>query len=518
MVPNKQTPNRRPGSGQKPKYFDITPAKKRSTKSSFPEIGMTLSSYSTVNSAKPRKTFNKPVKSKTSWRSKITKKRVILLFAALVLLAVGWLGWKFAYNAQKLFGGNVFSVLTSQKLDGEAKGRVNILLAGNSADDPGHPGATLTDSIMIMSIDTNNNTGFMMSVPRDLYVKYGRSSVGKINSVFPAGESTNFKQDGYADGGMGLLQKTIYQTFGIETQYYALVNYNALREAVDSVGGVEVTVNSTNPKGLYDPSKDYTTGGVLVKLPNGINKLNGQKALNLARARGDARGAYGYQNSDFTRTENQRKIILALRSKATSAGVVTNPIKLGNLFDSIGNNVNTDMELGNVRRLYEITKDIPGGSIQSVGLNDANGVNLLANFRTSRGESALVPAAGTYDYSDIQKYIQRLMSSNLVVRENAKVAVLNGTATSGLAGKESIRLENKSFAVDTVDDADKDDYVTTQIIDLSEGKKPASLKALKALYPGSIVGTVNPLSSGYDNADFIIIVGKEREPQSSNAN
>lgn len=509
MSPNKQTPSRRSGQGgQKSKSFDITPAKKKS-RSSFPEVGMTLSSYGSGAQARPQRKFNPPPKRTSSLRSKITRKRVILVVLALVLLGVGWLGWKFVYNAQKLFGGNVFSVLTSQKLEGEDKGRVNILLAGNSADDPGHPGATLTDSIMILSIDTKNKTGFTMSVPRDLYVKVGRG-YGKINSVYPSGESSNFSQSGYADGGMGLLQKAIYQNFGIQTQYYALVNYNALREAVDSVGGVTVNVKSTHPKGLYDPSKDYTTNGPLVKLSNGRNTLDGQKALNLARARGDARGSYGYQNGDFTRAENQRMLILALRSKATSAGVLTNPIKLGNLFDSIGNNVDTDLELGNVRRLYEITKDIKGDKIQSVGLNDANGVNLLGNYRTPRGESALIPAAGLNDYSDIQKYIQRLMSTNLIVRENAKVAVLNGTSTSGLATKEAGKLEAKKFAIDTITDADKEDYSVTQIIDLSNGTKPESLKSLRASYKGATVGSVNPLSSNYDDADFIIIIGADR--------
>ncbi len=511
MLQNKQTPYRRNGAASKNQSFDIKPVKKVASKQKFPDVGMTLSSYGTSTANRPRKAPNAaPSKPKTSWRSKITRKRVILFFAALVLVAVGWLGWKIAYNAQKLFGGNVFSALTTQKLKGEKEGRVNILLAGNSADDPGHQGGTLTDSIMILSVDTKNKTGFMMSVPRDLYVKIN-NGYAKINTAYPAGESSEFSQSGYADGGMGLLQKTIYDNLGIETQYHALVNYNALREAVNSVGGIEVTINSNNPRGLYDPSKDYTTGGVLVKLANGKQKLDGQKALNLARARGDARGSYGFPNSDFDRTQNQRMIILALRSKATSAGVLTNPIKLGNLFDSVGNNVTTDMDLGNVRRLYDITKDISGGSIQSVGLNNADGKNLLDNYRTPRGESALVPAAGVKDFTDIKRYIKRLMSTNLVLRENASVAVLNGTATSGLAGKESDKLEAKNVIVDVIADADKETYVTTQIIDVSAGKKPATLKALKAAYPGATVTTSNPFGTTY-KTDFIIVLGTDRIP------
>ncbi|MDB5169697.1 MAG: hypothetical protein JWN82_93 [Candidatus Saccharibacteria bacterium] len=466
---------------------------------------MTLNSYSSKQS-KPT-----PKPKRASWRSKITRKRVVLVLVTIVLVIFGWMGWKILYNANRLFGGNPFSALTSSKLDGESTGRVNILLAGNSADDPGHQGGTLTDSIMVMSVDTKNHTAFMMSVPRDLYVSVPGYGHQKINSVFPVGEKAKFSQDGYAKGGMGLLQKTIQQDLGIRTQYYALVNYNALRDATNSVGGIDITIKSSDPRGLYDPNKDWTTGGVLVKLSNGKHHLNGQQALNLARARGDSSRSYGYANSDFTRTENQRLLILALRSKATSAGVITNPIKLGNLFDSLGSNVETNFTLGNVRRLYEVTKSLSGNNIQSIGLNDADGKNLLKNYRTSRGESALIPAAGLDDFSDIQRYIQKLTSTNLLVREGADVIVLNGTSTNGLASSESDRLEDKNFSVSTIGDADSDNYSTTQIIDLSKGGKPNTKAALQKAYPGSTVTTANPYGTKY-KVDFIVVIGSDRIP------
>lgn len=443
------------------------------------------------------------------FKSKFTRKRVVLFFVAVLLLAVGWLGWKFVYNTHRLFGGSVFDILSSTKLKGESEGRVNILLAGNSADDVGHQGATLTDSIMILSIDTKNNTGFMLSVPRDLYVRIPDHGRQKINTAYPTGENDNFNENGYAKGGMGLLQQVIKENLGVSTHYYALVNYNALRDAVNSVGGIDITIKSSDKRGLYDPSRDWTNGGVLVKLSNGKHHLNGQQALNLARARGDAYGSYGFAASDFTRTEHQRQIILALRSKATSAGVLTNPIRLGSLFDSVGSNVETDLELGHVRRLYDLTKNIDGNGIQSVGLNDADGQNLLKNYRTPRGESALIPAAGVSDFSDIQRYIRRLMSTNQLVRENADVVVLNGTTKVGLAARESDLLKNKSITVTAIADADNEDYGTTKIIDVTGGKMPATLQALKKAYAGATVTASNPFGGKYD-ADFIVILGADR--------
>ena len=510
------------GSAKRPAQSmdGMAPNKKKNSNATFPAVGMTLSSYSGSNQGRQRKRPTVDAVEKPSrwarFKSKFTKKRVILTLVALILLAVGWFGWKVVYNAQRLFGGNVFSALTSEKLDGESTGRVNILLAGNSADDAGHQGGLLTDSIMILSISTKDKTGYMLSIPRDLYVEMPGGGHQKINAVYPTGEKQEFSESGYADGGMGLLQKTIKEDLGISTQYYALVNYNALRDAVNSVGGVDITIQSTDKRGLYDPSKDYTTGGKMVKLTNGWHHLSGQQALNLARARGDAYGSYGFAGSDFTRTEHQRQLILALRSKATSAGVLTNPIKLGNLFDSVGNNVETSMSLGNVRRLYEITKDVQGAGIKSVGLNDADGENLLANYRNARGESALIPAAGLDDYSDIRKYLQRISSSSAVVRENATVVVLNGTSTSGLAARESDKLDNKNINVDSVGDADTDEYAVTQIIDNTGGKMPGTKALLKKIYPKATFTTTNQFGAKYV-ADFIVVIGAERIPATTSS-
>lgn len=347
---------------------------------------------------------------KRDWK-KIWKRAGITL-GVLVLLSGGWVGWKFVSNSAKIFGwGNLFGLFQQTKLKGEDEGRVNILLAGNSADDPGHGGGDLTDSIMIMSINTNDNTAFLLSVPRDLYVNIPDHGYAKINETYQDGERDNFSESGYADGGMGLLEKTISQNFGISFQYYALVNYSALREAVNAVGGITVNIQSSDPRGLYDPSRDLTTGQALVNLSNGTHTLNGQQALALARARGDSYGSYGYGRSDYTRTENQRMILIALKDKVASSGTLANPIKLGELFDSLGNNVKTDMKLAEVKRLYTVTKKIPNSDITSASLNNGTDVLLLTNYTNRYGQSTLIPKAGIDDYSEIQQYVQNLIAN-----------------------------------------------------------------------------------------------------------
>jgi LCP family protein required for cell wall assembly len=474
----------------------------------FPDVGMTLSSYSGQTAATgvrqplpglPPDTGVKPA----GKRRLITLKRAVLVLLIIVLGIGGWLGFKFAYNAHKLFGGSIFSILSTTKLKGEDSGRVNILLAGNSADDPGHQGAQLTDSIMIMSIDTKNNTAFLLSVPRDLWVDIPGAGYEKINDAYVVGQQNNFNQPGYFPGGMGQLQQIVQQDFGITLDYYALVDYTALRDSVNAVGGIDVNIQSDDLRGLYDPSIDYTTHEPLVDLTNGEHHLDGQQALDLARARGDTYGSYGFPQSDFDRTQNQRMMLVALKSKAVSAGVLANPAKLSSLSDAIGNNVTTDFSLSEVHRLYDLVKPIPSKSIQSLSLNDANGKNLLANY-DGDGESALIPAAGVTDFNDIRAFVQQQISSNPVVREDAEVVVLNATDTNGLAGRERTTLTNDGINVAAIGDAETN-QATTTIIDASNGSKPATRQFLVKTF-GNSVTTVNPYANIY-NGDFIVVLG-----------
>ena len=477
----------------------------------FPDVGVNISPYRSGSlSLATSMTTPAPLPKKKKHRKwHWTKKRIIFACLLPFLLIGLWLGIKFGFNAARIFNGNLFNVFTTTRLKGEDQGRVNILLAGNSADDVGHNGGELTDSIMILSLDTRNHKAFLLSVPRDLYVPIQNNGSSKINTAYVYGKQQKFNESGYPAGGMGLLEKTIKDNLGVTTNYYALINYSALRDAVNAVGGVKINIASSSTCGLYDPSIDWTTHGPLVDLSNGIHTLNGQQALGLARARGDARGSCGYAKSDFTRTQNQRMLLLALKNKVFSTGVLTNPIKISNLFDSLGRNVKADMQLSEVRRLNDLLKGVDNGKIKSYGLDDINGKNYLMNYRTPTGQSALAPAAGVDNFMDIKQALRRLMSTNKVVQEEAKVVVLNGTKQYGLAGKNESILENHNITVTTIADAKTITGSTYIISKSTKTNKTATLKTLKGLY-GTHVTTNNPYAAIYKDADFIVVLGQDQ--------
>ncbi len=344
-------------------------------------------------------------------------KRLALSVVCAVLLigivSASWVGWKLYRDTAKVTGNSnplqLLSVFTPVQLK-QTNGRTSILLAGYSVDDAGHAGAALTDSIMVLSYDQKDKSATIISIPRDLWVNIPGFGYSKINAAYEDGQNEHFSQSGYPNGGMGLLEEVIQQNFDIQFNYYTVIDYTAFEAAVDAVGGIDVNIQSPDSRGIYDPNIDYTTGGPLVNLTNGLLHLSGQQALDLARARGDAYGSYGFPQGDFNRTMYQQVMLLALKDKASSTDIIANPLKIGKLADSIGNNVQTDLKINEMETLYADSKKVSSSNIKTITLNNINGQNLLSDYLTSDGQQALIPSAGISDYTAIQSAINSLLA------------------------------------------------------------------------------------------------------------
>ena len=433
-------------------------------------------------------------------------KQVVKILGILLLIGILGLGARFYKDVAKLTGNkNPFSILSvfrpaALKND---NGRVNILVAGNSADDTGHDGAQLTDSIMVLSLNTNDNTALMLSIPRDTWVNIPGYGHSKINAA-------------YVYGGMGLLKTVVENTTGLNIHYTALVNYTAFRDLVNAVGGITITIKSSDPRGIYDPSLDYTTRNCcsLAKYPNGPVTLNGKQALNLARARGDAYGSYGFPDADYTRTLHQRQMLLAIKDKASTTAVIANPLKVSQLVDAVGNNVKTDLQLNEMEALYYYGKKIDDSKIDSYNVRDlkGSGTPMLVGDMID-GQSAQIPAAGIDDFSDIQSQIQYLFSATPVQKENAAVVVLNATSTVGLAAQQATKLNEAGLSVLAHTDASTNQAQTT-ILDNSQGQKPNTLAYLKKTYNATVV-TDATQTANYPSADFILILGANAVPKTA---
>lgn len=439
-----------------------------------------------------------------SWKRLI--KRSGIGIGVLAVLLVLWAGFKFYKDIAHITGNknplSILSVFKPVALRNQ-DGRVNILVAGNSADDAGHNGANLTDSIMVLSVNTKNNTALMLSVPRDLWVNIPGVGYSKINAAFP-------------NGGMDTLQDVVESKLGLTVDYQVLVNYGAFEDLVNALGNISINIASTDPRGIYDPSLDYTsrTCCALAKYPNGQVTLTGKQALNLARARGDGYGSYGYAQSDFTRTMYQREMLIAVKDKASQSSVIANPFKVSGLIDAVGKNITTNLQVNEIETLYTYMKKIDDTKIDSYNINTLKGENttMLANYTSPSGQSALIPAAGIDDYSEIQTQIQKILTADAVTKEGAITVVLNATDTAGLAAGQKNKLIGKGMDV-VIGDAPAN-QATTTVIDNSAGKKPNTLAYLKKQYKATVT-TDASLTAAYPNADFILIMGQSAVPKTS---
>ncbi|QQS20116.1 LCP family protein [Candidatus Saccharibacteria bacterium] len=455
-----------------------------------------------------KKSEKKDTKRRKKSGSKV--KKFFKILGVIFLVAVLAFGARFYKDIAKLTGNNnpfsLLGVFRPSDLQND-NGRVNVLVAGNSADDLGHNGGELTDSIMVLSINTKNNTALMLSVPRDLWVQKPEGGHGKINSVFP-------------ESGMEGLEAVVEDVTGLTIHYNALVNYTAFKDLVDAVGGITINIQSENPNGIYDSSLDWTSRRccALAKYPNGPTKLDGKQALNLARARGEGYGSYGFTDADFTRTEHQRQMLLAIKDRASSASVVANPLKISNLVDAVGSNVRTDLQLSEMQALYYYGKNIDNSKIDSYNINTLKGENstMLSNYASPDGQSALIPAAGVDNFADIAAQIEKIFSAGPLVKENAGVVILNGTDAVGLAKQAKNKLFSQGVEVLTTGDAPANQAATT-IVDNSLGKKPSTLAYLKKTYQATVVA--NPtLTANYPAADFILILGENAVPKTDTTN
>lgn len=460
-------------------------------------------------SRRQRKKDNKATKKPKSKVRRIIKWVLILILVS-ALAVGGYVVWRAASAGSNVFQGNLFDVVTkNEPLKQDANGRSNFVIFGTAEDDEGgeHGGANLTDSIMLLSVDQNTKNAYMISLPRDLWVAYDKTcwvgNQGKLNAVYSC--ASNDGEDEPA--GAAALQKKVGEILGVDIQYYVHLNFTAVVQAVDAVGGVDVTIQSEDPRGILDRNFDWVCGYRchLVKYENGEKAhLDGQHALALARAR-NASGGYGLPNGNFDREKNQQMIIKALREKAVSAGTLMNVGAVTGLIDALGNNLRTNIDAKEVRTLMDLGTKVDTEAIISLSLNEEG--KMLVTTGMHNGQSIVRPVAGLLSYAEIQAYMKKNLTSDPFVREEPSLTVLNGSETAGLAQVKADALEDEGFIINSVGNAPDGTYQTVEIYQIN-ADKTASAAKLKAIY-GVAPKTTPPPVSVVGETDFLIIFGAD---------
>lgn len=434
-----------------------------------------------------------------------------LIVGVVSIVAVGGFAlYKFIAAGNNIFQGNLFGLFQNQPLKQDGNGRSNFLILGTSEDDPGHGGADLTDSMMVVSIDQKNKNIYMFSVPRDLYVEYGETCVsgysGKINAFFLCSDTGNSGQA--EQNRLTKTQKLVGDIFGLDIQYGVHVNHTVIKDAVDAVGGVDVDIQGSNgASGVLDRNFDWRCNFTcyLVKYTNGVHHLDGEHALYLSMARGDIAPTYGLANSNFDREKNQQKIIVALKDKAMSTGTLTNIGAVTKLLDSFGSNLRTNIQTNEIRTLMQVTSEVKSSGIHTISLFGDDSSTSVVKSGPYGGASVVMPSAGVFDYTDIQAFIKKNLSNDPVVKEAAPIVVLNGTGQMGYGQTKADALTRDGYNVVLVDNAPDGTYDKVEIYQIGKDNAGTATK-LASTYKVTIKKTKPPVTVN-GNVRFVIIFG-----------
>lgn len=246
-----------------------------------------------------------------------------------------------------------------------ANARVNILLVG--IDSLPNRVTALTDTMLVVSLATDGGPSAMISVPRDLYgvpLPDGTPFNGKLNSLmsYAAYDPAQFPA-----GGVETLKATIGGLLGIPIQYFAAVKMLGFKDAIDAVGGVDVTVvSAVNDPGYYD---EYDQPGGFYVQP-GTYHMDGHFALAYVRSR------MGAGDSDFTRADRQQQLLTALQQQLTAANLL---LSLPDLLDAVKSSVATDVPSDQIPLLAQALHDADFAQLRRVVLQPPTFMSVDAN-------------------------------------------------------------------------------------------------------------------------------------------
>lgn len=226
--------------------------------------------------------------------------------------------------------------------------RTNILVIG--IDKIPSRNATLTDTMIVVSIDPVGRTVSMVSIPRDLVgTPLGNGDVygPKLNSLKSYADAHPVE---FPDGGMRALKNAVSALLGIPIHYHASLNFFGFVKIVDTMGGVDVEPAN----GFTDAEYGYR-GRYGFSITAGRHHLDGLDALAYVRAR----RAPG--ESDFTRAARQQEVIVALRNRALENGSLL--FQVPALFDALGEAVRTDLPVDRLPQLAVLADEVDGDAI-----------------------------------------------------------------------------------------------------------------------------------------------------------
>ena len=414
----------------------------------------------------------------------LSTRRVIALIATTAVLVVGVFAVRTVLGLAHLTRQNPLGVIgdliggkNSSTINQASTNlqRVNFAFYGYGG--PGHDGAYLTNSIMVVSVQPRASgppSVAEISIPRDWYVPIqlanGQTGSSRINAAYADGESGQGPVAASdPTSGASVANPTLEHLLGIHIDHWVGVDFQAFKASVDAVGGVDIVVPDTftddqYPAGECTPGPNENCKFITVHFNAGPQHMNGTQALEFSRSRHSNDNGEG---SDFARSRRQQLVVAALKQKVVSLGGLGS---LPDLLNSLGDNVVTDLHVNDLEALYALLKDVDTKSILHVSFDDTN---FLYECGYPRNCGAAYIYAHDRTYSEIAHYMQ-----NVFVDRPSSVSTRRSRSRTPAAAalNASTRWTQlfKYLSLSPTDGGVVRRSATTQVIDESGGKDAAT--------------------------------------------
>jgi LCP family protein required for cell wall assembly len=411
---------------------------------------------------------------------------------SLLLVAGGVYGVRLSFALAKTFHTNPISAAISAIQGGGGSAidqerarfqRINIVLFGYGGDQ--HSGAYLSDSIMIISIlpvQGHPPQIAEISIPRDWFVtiplRNGRSTQQRINFAYAAGMLGEGPQPASAvDAGAAVADPLLTHLLGIGIDYFVGVDFDAFKQAVNAVGGIDIDVpvsftDNEYPAGECD---EGDCGYETIHFNAGMQHMNGATALVYARSRHGNDG----QGSDFARSRRQQQIIVALKDQVESIGGFG---QLPDVIDALGDNVLTNLTIGDAESLYGLVNGVNPATIEHISIDDSN---FLYDCGYPVHCGAYYLYANDDSFKSIAHYVEDIFPTPAALADGGQVTFINGSGRNNNATTRWASLMNM-IGFSTKAGGHAATQLATEVIDNSGGADTAEAQWLAAYFGVSV--------------------------------
>ncbi|HEY9378042.1 MAG TPA: LCP family protein, partial [Jiangellaceae bacterium] len=319
---------------------------------------------------------------------------------------------------------------------------LNILLIGSDTRETAEdlaaaggedvPGAR-SDTTILLHLSADRSRAVAVSIPRDSWVPIPSCTTADGEASAPV--TTKFNA-AFESGGPACTIQTVESLTNVRIDHFVVIDFAGFTNMVGALGGVDVCVP--------EETTDSASG---LDLPAGRSTIDGDQALAFVRARkgiGDG--------SDLGRIDRQQAFLASMVQKATSTGVLLNPVRLVGFLDAATKSVTTDPALSSVSALGSLANSLKNISTAGIAFvtvpvaDRGDGANLLwlpdqagPLFDAIRNDTQL-PGQTPAPTVDANQPLT-------VPPAEIEVRVLNGSGQTGAASRAAQELEAAGFDV-----------------------------------------------------------------------